>query len=175
MGVYHNMKRKFLKSLNSERGVTFVETVISLLLLSLIMISLFRIGTSLLPPLAKGRAHFSSLGKEMLLYKGLEGSLNRINPPWWLEGYQPLLEEDRVVFSWYKGEANNTLEITRTDEELRINTSDEILLSLMNPPSCHFQWEESGKSRLGFLKVRMSDHNLIFPIANGTIPKDGAE
>jgi len=145
-----------------DEGVTFVETLISLILLSLLMLLLFRLGSTLLPGLSKDRLYFSRQRQELLLYNYLKQSFNRIEPPWWLAEYEAVEQEEQWQFPWFDGEEDSFLRISYSDETFLIQQGDQEALSFYPAQPVTMDLITQDPPGLSYFKISIADHNYYF-------------
>ncbi len=158
-----------LESLKSELGITFIETVVSLLLLATLMLVLFRLGTSLMPVLMETPLDTLALRKELVIRKALDKGFGEISPPWWLREYPVQNDGNRWIFPYIAGKESDTLTLEWEDHSLKIWQSD--VLSHSFPAVEIFDLtlitQESGRI---ICQVRINGDTMLFPFAGGISP-----
>ena len=117
-------KRLFRAVLKSESGITFIETIASLLLLATLMLVLFRLGTSLMPVLMETQIETLTLRKELIIRKTLDRSFRQISPPWWLREYPVQNDGNRWIFPYISGKESEKLILEWEDHSLKIWQSE---------------------------------------------------
>jgi hypothetical protein len=165
------MKKQLLKNLKDDHGVSFAETAISLFLLSLMMITLFRLTTTLIPAFKDDLKRGSELNKELLLIEAFNHFLSQVSPPWWLTEYSPKESGESWAFPWYGGEENKTLLIQIDSKDIQFILDDVILLKISRLEEIKFRWckIEGRYYFIGETPVR----TLYFPLKNGVIGTQG--
>ena len=113
--------------MQGEDGFSYMETLVALLLLTILAsgLSLFAIG------LLKAPARILSTGSEIAAISRIDRELRRstacITPPWWLSGPQAEFELTHVSVPWFEGGENRRLVLSITADSknsqfLRITT-----------------------------------------------------
>ncbi len=167
------MKNRFWKKLTDERGVTFVETIVSLILLSLLMISLFRLSTSLIPGMKQDLTAFTEHNRELMAADAFRRFLGDVRPPWWLPEYEPEQKGNTWDFPWYKGMEEDHLVIGFEEEMISFFLNEELLVTIPSPGKTRAEWISSRKDGRYFFTLILDERQLLFPLGSSVIGREG--
>ena len=123
---------KMGKKLSDDQAVTLTEVIVSLILISTVMITLFRLSSTLIPALEEDRRRALVVRQERILYRILTQELPRIKPPWWLSHYEMIQRDDHWEFPWYGGREEIHLILSNKETSLHIDSAHNPPLILKN-------------------------------------------
>lgn len=123
------MRHYFWKKLKSTRAVTYTEAIVSLFILSLVVVVLFRVGMVLIPSLMDDRREIINHRKELILRKSFSKAFKQINPPWWYSDYEYTFGQNIWAFPFYGGVEDSELVFQLNDEILSVEIEGERLFT----------------------------------------------
>lgn len=156
--------------LKNDEGLSFVETVISLFILSIIMIVLFRLGTSLVPSLTDDRIGILKFRNDLLVDRIIENNLAKIEPPWWIPDYSIEEKNNEWELNWNESSEESLLIFYIDEDELflKIDESIEYNLGLCDNFNISIIYDDSNYPIL--YKIIFNDKIRHYPIKNRTTP-----
>ena len=110
------------KTIRNERGFTFVEILVSLVIISFIGMILFT-GASRAQTVLKNISEMSITNNRLLQYTNyLRSSAAQVKVPFWIREISFVEKEDSLEIPYFRGEKDSYLVIGRTDHFLTIDS-----------------------------------------------------
>lgn len=120
---------KTLKKLSSDKGFTFIEVFIAVVLIgilsTIILISSNRIVSSMNQGKENLDKRYQLLSLRLLLKKETQNIIN----PWFLKDYKIEDSKDGIILYYYKGNKDSYLELQSNEVGVTIITDDETLFA----------------------------------------------
>lgn len=110
-----------LKFRDKTNGFTFIEVILSVLIISLISISMSQWFSQILH--SSNNIYNRTINSKNLIFirNILKKELSQIKPPWWIGENNFTIEEENYTFNWHDGEENELLILQSDSTGISIN------------------------------------------------------
>lgn len=163
----------YFKKVNKENGFTLLETLIALIVISLIGISVFTLFSQVLIFTGKIK-NINRWNKEIIkLERIVRSCVSRIEVPFWIDTIKVRKDNNSVIIPFWKGDKNSFLKIDITDGFLTI-TSPGSSTAFDNYDRMDYAFLKDTKDRIIGISLRIkknSKEELTFKCAFGTLGK----